>query len=919
MGKILVAILYVCIGWLYGAEKGFISQLSTVQTGENIHGHPLHFDLGEIRHDPKREWTILVYMDGDNDLEKFAIEDINEMELGIGASVEVIVLVDRAEKYDTSNNDWKDTRIYRIRRDMDKQKIHSDLLASPGELNLGDGKVLQEFVRASLEAFPAKHYGLIMWDHGGGWSSHALDINAPGNAQGRDYLTLPELSSAIKNALTMAGLKRFDIIGFDMCLMAQLETATQLQGLGTVMVASEAIEPDQGWPYEKVLPEFSQGTRGSRRIAAEIVQHYAKFYRDIGRPYTMSALDLDMTDTVLSALNHLIDAFDLQMDQLWALISRTLFYAEAYTDRTKETKQQKNAIASMDLVDALKRIHFNAPEQYNAQKAYETFIAVLDRFILAEERGKVHRLSNGLSVYAPTNKINFNEAYLKTRFAKESHWIKFLENLYAHQRGQAKPVIKDMKLIDYAHNQIHEAQSAVPLSTQGVLYTLNGKNILWLNGMTGFRSEDGKSVLVLNRSTALDTDIHQRSRRKAAGKKNYALPQYRDGSNQRIIQYSGHHYAVTDGKKAYRATMIMPLHEDAIVVSVRYDHPETGDLFGQIFFDTKLWKAEELYVEIPQKNAPALYRQIQPKKDAKITLLFEKITTDGNVSYEKGDTFVWGDGPDLVLALDQPNNYTIGLKAKVIGGNSKIKFYDFKVTESKELKEMIAKGSKYTEDDLIGTWDYIDTKAFNKLGKVVPLGLNITFKHNPKSQAFLLAETQSAKTPNKHSKALALLDLRMLPHTRLFSFEKNGRDADGSTLSLYITLVFKTATGKYIMVQREMLGGRIYTAIKRNASAANNAINKPVKQASPSIPYTKLSGIWYTNGGEILSIQNQYYTISEAGREVDRGTYRIQQNLVITTSTYTGIVTKFVFTLQGNTLYLKDGFGNQYRYTRAPS
>jgi hypothetical protein len=904
------------------AGKSGLSTLFGIQNGGAVFSSklqqpiPLHLDLGKQQIDPQRTWTLMVYMDGDNDLEKFAIEDLNEMELGIGASVEVIVLVDRAEKYDTSNGNWKDVRIYRIQKDNDRMQIHSQVLAKPGELNLGDVAVLQEFMRASLQAFPAKHYGLIMWDHGGGWMSHALDLNAPNSQNGKDHLTLPELSSAIEGAIHEVGIKRLDIIGFDMCLMAQLETATQLQGLGTVMVASEAIEPDQGWPYDRILPEFSKGTRGARRLASVIVQKYAKFYSDVGRPYTMSALDLDLVDKVINALNQIVDQFDVHMDQLWALISRTIFYAEAYTDRTKETRQKKHALASMDLMDALKYIHYNAPEVYRVQKVYDTLVEIMDRFVLAEETSSMHARSNGISIYAPTNKINFNDAYLQIRFAKESHWLKMLQNLYDHQRHQSNPMITGMKLVDYAHNQIKETQTASPLSTQGVMYTFNGKNILWLNGIIGYRSKNGKKVIVSSRSTVLNANTKQRTQRKSAGDKNYMLPQYRDGSNQGIIHYGGYHYAVTDGQKAYEATMIFPLHENAIVVSVRYDHPETGKLFGQIIFDTQWWVPKSLYVEIPQKNAPPLYRQIEPKRDANITLLFEMMTEEGNVSYSEGETLQWGNGPELVLALDIPDTYTIGLVAKVIGGDSKIKFYDFKVIKNTALEEIVKKGSKYSVKDLIGTWDYIDTHAFTQNNQVVPLGLDMTFASDPKSKTLLQMEMHASKKPNTVTKASAFLDMRMLPHLRLFPLlEKNGTGS-ASTFSVYITLVFKMATGKYVMMQTSMLGGRTLTAIKRTP-AASNVIAKPVKKAISTSPYKRLTGIWYMNDGEILTIQNDGYHISEAGQEVDRGTYQIQNDLIVTTSIYTEVKTKFVFSLQGDTLYLQDGFGNQYQYTRS--
>ena len=55
------------------------------------------FDLGPVQSDPKRLWTIAVYMGADNDLDPFALKDLQEMARGLPVEgVECIVLVDRA-------------------------------------------------------------------------------------------------------------------------------------------------------------------------------------------------------------------------------------------------------------------------------------------------------------------------------------------------------------------------------------------------------------------------------------------------------------------------------------------------------------------------------------------------------------------------------------------------------------------------------------------------------------------------------------------------------------------------------------------------------------------------------------------------------------------------------------------------------
>ena len=262
------------------------------------------FALGPPRQDPGRAWTVVVYIDGDNDLEPFALKDLDEMERAMPASgVEVIALLDRAEGHSTEDGNWTDARVLRVRPDPNKG-IRSEVLASPGELNMGDPGVLQAFLGAAIHTFPARRYALIVWNHGGGWSGLATDEKAPGAPSDFDKLTLPELRGAISGALRETGLKKLDLVGFDMCLMAQLEVAYELEGLADAMVGSEASEPGDGWPYEAVLPLFANPSLSTHDIARGIVKAYDDFYQARQEQLsTQSAFDLGQVGAVVRALD----------------------------------------------------------------------------------------------------------------------------------------------------------------------------------------------------------------------------------------------------------------------------------------------------------------------------------------------------------------------------------------------------------------------------------------------------------------------------------------------------------------------------------------------------------------------------------------------------------------------------------------
>ncbi len=96
----------------------------------------------------------------------------NEMEtVGSTADVQIIVQFDRSPRYDESNGNWTDTRRYRVVQDLNSTTISSPVVQNIGEVNMGDPQSLVDFVQWAKQNYPADHYCLVLWDHGGGWKA----------------------------------------------------------------------------------------------------------------------------------------------------------------------------------------------------------------------------------------------------------------------------------------------------------------------------------------------------------------------------------------------------------------------------------------------------------------------------------------------------------------------------------------------------------------------------------------------------------------------------------------------------------------------------------------------------------------------------------------------------------------------------
>jgi len=280
-----------------------------------------------VNHDST--WLVLVYLDGDNNLEESAIDDLNEMENALYKQLDnpnrnqlnILVLFDRASEYDSSNGDWTGTRLYYVQPDSDTSKINSTLLENYGELNMGNPATLSNFISYAKQNFTYQHLMLILWNHGGGAriksdiQTNTFSIEKAvcwdeGNST--DCLYLDEVQQVLSANFSSAN--KLDIIGFDACLMGTVEVAYEFRDLASYMVGSMHTEQGDGWDYESL---FYGGTSNCPQLdpssitAADMAIRAVKSYRDfIEATYsnsgeTMAAIDLSKLPALKTKIDQL--------------------------------------------------------------------------------------------------------------------------------------------------------------------------------------------------------------------------------------------------------------------------------------------------------------------------------------------------------------------------------------------------------------------------------------------------------------------------------------------------------------------------------------------------------------------------------------------------------------------------------------
>lgn len=246
------------------------------------------------------EWTIYWYLCG-SDLESnygAATNDLVElMEVKLPETVKVVIQTGGSSIW--QNDVISAEKLGRYIYDHNGLQLIEELpLAS-----MGDEKTLEDFLAFGRENYPAKRTAVVFWNHGGGSVSGA----AFDELYGMDSLSLDEMYQAFVNTFGKNPQNQpVDIIGFDTCLMATVDTAYTFSEIGKYLVASQEVEPGNGWLYSGWLGMLAQNPNMEPlNVATSICDSYVQGCEAVG---TEDNITLSVTD--LSKVSTLIDAYD---------------------------------------------------------------------------------------------------------------------------------------------------------------------------------------------------------------------------------------------------------------------------------------------------------------------------------------------------------------------------------------------------------------------------------------------------------------------------------------------------------------------------------------------------------------------------------------------------------------------------------
>jgi hypothetical protein len=279
-----------------------------------------------------REWTIMVYMAADNSLAAQGIFDIDEMEAaGTNAAVQTVVQAEFSKDVIAQYNGCDASCFHRPNFNTFRYAVTGQgaNVIGPngsaddiGNVDMTSSSQLQAFVQWAKTNFPANHYLLVLWNHGGGYTGLIQDQTSAGS----NLMTL----DAMKNGLTGAGA--VDVIDFDMCLMAGYETLVKLTGLASFAVFSEEVVPGEGNPYTSIIDAIQANpTMDGRTLASTLVDRFNASYQGNKASTTKSAYDLAGFASFETALNDLATTLQGGLPGLGSTISQAASVSQKFT------------------------------------------------------------------------------------------------------------------------------------------------------------------------------------------------------------------------------------------------------------------------------------------------------------------------------------------------------------------------------------------------------------------------------------------------------------------------------------------------------------------------------------------------------------------------------------------------------------
>ncbi|MHB0995443.1 MAG: clostripain-related cysteine peptidase [Elusimicrobiales bacterium] len=406
----------------------------------------------------EREWLVMVFLNGRNNLWSSGVADVNEMET-VGSTDKMAVTVQLGLLKDEGTAQrflvQKDT-LHPVANLVTGDRSIANIISYNGatpvpNADMGSWKHLVDFARWSIRRYPAKKILLVLWNHGsgridiGGQDNGSAELGIAYDDLTRNFIRNRQIKTALDEIRSVTG-RKVDILDTDACLMQMASVAYELKDSADYVVGAEEIVPGPGLPYDTVLAALAanpgmSSDQASRLLVDKFHEFYdsnnaqlvAMKYLKAGAGTTLSAVRSSASRDFVAVLNTWAAeaAKPANYPALKAAMAGTLAFEYGNSATSADTQ---TSARSRDLYDFARNINAQAgasPALKTASQDLMDFIESGSYVINNKTTGpnNAYRRAKGMAVYVP--KVIYDPSYDETLFARDSKWdelIKFMIN-----------------------------------------------------------------------------------------------------------------------------------------------------------------------------------------------------------------------------------------------------------------------------------------------------------------------------------------------------------------------------------------------------------------------------------------------------------------------------------------------------------
>lgn len=384
-----------------------------------------------VQEEPEtRDWTVLVYADGEGGLSGTRSQYASEIAGAMDGDTYAAVLFDGDDAAG-----YTDCKRYIC---SSGGTVTED--ADYGELNMGHPLTLHDFLTWGIAKFPANRYMVVLSNHGGSWygESHAVpnelwyDEDKAMCYDGGDALNMHELESVYRDIHAMVGGK-LDVIWYQGCLMGAVEVASVSKDYFATMVSHETVR--YGSENTDKFPNVIAALNGNP-TAADAAGHCVTQETAPVSSYAAS-YDLSEYDDLETSIRAFTDAclghddwdtFKHKIAELLPVVRRVAPPGSA--------AELSPYIENGDLKDFFDRVSDAHPDSIPGEVRDAADAVSVDAVSLVDEsagnEGGTEGL-HGVAIWLPATAAEFNShaaEYSGFDFATDTRWLEFLAEMY---------------------------------------------------------------------------------------------------------------------------------------------------------------------------------------------------------------------------------------------------------------------------------------------------------------------------------------------------------------------------------------------------------------------------------------------------------------------------------------------------------